>query len=63
MGHFDPENDASWELWICSKKFLKIFRDERARDIKNYVNGFPQKNLFWANGPSLTHDHNSKGFF
>ena len=30
MASFGPENDASSELWICYKDFLKILHNERS---------------------------------
>ena len=55
LGHFGLENDASSELWIGSKDFLKIFQNEKGQAVcENYINGFSQKIFiratwsFWA---------------
>ena len=40
IGHFGPENDASVELWIRSKDFLKTFHNERYKKVMLIV--FPK---------------------
>lgn len=52
VGHFGPENDASYKLWIHSKDFQEIFHDEMTkRYMKIILMVFVKKLLFGANEP------------
>ena len=46
LGHFGQKNNASSELCIGSKDFLKIFQNEKGQELcENYVKDFSQ-NIF-----------------
>lgn len=43
--HFGPKNGTSSWLWICSKNFFEILRNERDQGVHGTdINGFPEKN-------------------